>query len=219
MKPDFTKMYIAEAYKNLLKERAYSEVTIRSIVETCEINRKTFYYHFFNVADLATYIFRSDLAEALRSEFSEDEILANPENENDKYRMMPLYYKGNPNELHARFFGVFSDVIKRQDSFYRKLFNSADWGYFNDYVFSVYKPHFEQDLRFRFNDAGVMLSEEEIDYLSSYLTNNSVIWVFHRHVTKRSHFSSQTKANLSRIILDGVEGIVSGQVERLNGLS
>ena len=44
-----TKMAIAFAFKELLSEKALDKITVQEIAEKCEMNRKTFYYHFHDV--------------------------------------------------------------------------------------------------------------------------------------------------------------------------
>ena len=41
-----TELVIAKAFWQLLEEKPYSKITVKNIVERCEINRNTFYYHF-----------------------------------------------------------------------------------------------------------------------------------------------------------------------------
>ena len=42
----FTRKAIKETFITLLEERPISEITVKDIVETCGINRNSFYYHF-----------------------------------------------------------------------------------------------------------------------------------------------------------------------------
>ena len=49
---NFTKKAIKETFIALLSERPLSEITVKNIVETCGINRNSFYYHFRAIPDL-----------------------------------------------------------------------------------------------------------------------------------------------------------------------
>ena len=44
--PNFTKKAIQETFITLLDERPLNKITVKDIVETCGINRNSFYYHF-----------------------------------------------------------------------------------------------------------------------------------------------------------------------------
>ena len=48
----YTKQAIKASFLKLLNERPLSQVTVKSIVEDCGINRNTFYYHFADIPSL-----------------------------------------------------------------------------------------------------------------------------------------------------------------------
>ena len=43
---NFTQKAIKETFIALLEEHPLSDITVKNIVETCGINRNSFYYHF-----------------------------------------------------------------------------------------------------------------------------------------------------------------------------
>ena len=47
-----TKSAIIDAFWQLLEERPYTKITVRDIVELCQVNRNTFYYHFHDIPEL-----------------------------------------------------------------------------------------------------------------------------------------------------------------------
>jgi len=49
---NFTKKAIKETFIKLLSERLLSQITVKDIVETCGINRNSFYYHFQDIPSL-----------------------------------------------------------------------------------------------------------------------------------------------------------------------
>jgi len=48
-----TKKVIIDAFWQLLEEKPYSKITVQSIVDRCQVNRNTFYYHFQDIPTLA----------------------------------------------------------------------------------------------------------------------------------------------------------------------
>lgn len=48
-----TKRAIIDVFWQLLKEKPYNKITVQSIVERCQVNRNTFYYHFQDIPSLA----------------------------------------------------------------------------------------------------------------------------------------------------------------------
>ena len=51
-----TKKAIALAFREILKEKSLSKITINDIAQKSDINRQTFYYHFKDVYDLVEWI-------------------------------------------------------------------------------------------------------------------------------------------------------------------
>ena len=60
-----TKKALAASFKKLLAERPLDSITVVDIVEDCEVNRQTFYYHFRDIYDLIDWIYTSEAAKAL----------------------------------------------------------------------------------------------------------------------------------------------------------
>ena len=60
----FTKDAIKNTFRDLLQHKSVSKITVRDIVDTCGINRNTFYYHYDSIPDLVEDIVR-DITEPL----------------------------------------------------------------------------------------------------------------------------------------------------------
>ena len=56
----FTRKAIKETFITLLDERPLSSITVKDIVETCGINRNSFYYHFSDLPDLIEEIIEEE---------------------------------------------------------------------------------------------------------------------------------------------------------------
>lgn len=61
---NLTKRALAEALVDLVLEKSFSKVTVSDISEKCDMNRKSFYYHFKDKYDLVCWIFENDFREA-----------------------------------------------------------------------------------------------------------------------------------------------------------
>ncbi len=55
--PKRTKIMIIKSFELLLKKRKYESISVKQIVESCDINRKTFYYYFRDIDDLLVETF------------------------------------------------------------------------------------------------------------------------------------------------------------------
>lgn len=63
---NFTRKAIKETFLNLLEERPLSEITVKDIVETCGINRNSFYYHYQDLPSLLEEIVREEAEGIIR---------------------------------------------------------------------------------------------------------------------------------------------------------
>lgn len=65
-----TKKLISDMFWQLLEEKPYNKITVQNIVERCQLNRNTFYYHFQDIPALAEYSVK---------EWADEQIKANCE--------------------------------------------------------------------------------------------------------------------------------------------
>ena len=60
-----TKLALANALKAQLQKKFLDVITVKELVEACEINRQTFYYHFQDIYDLLRWLLEHETGEAL----------------------------------------------------------------------------------------------------------------------------------------------------------
>ena len=65
--PNFTKKAIKETFLALLDERPLNKITVKDIVESCGINRNSFYYHFEDLPALVEEIIAEQVQELIAS--------------------------------------------------------------------------------------------------------------------------------------------------------
>ncbi len=61
-----TKKVLANALKELIKEKSISKITIKDICLKYDMNRKSFYYHFKDKNDLINWIFDNEVGEIMK---------------------------------------------------------------------------------------------------------------------------------------------------------
>ena len=59
---NLTRMAIIRSFERLLTKRKLEKITVKDIVENCNINRKTFYYYFSDIDDLLEKAFDYEVA-------------------------------------------------------------------------------------------------------------------------------------------------------------
>ena len=60
-----TEMAIIDSFWQLLEEKPYNKITVKNIVERCQVNRNTFYYYFQDIPDLLECIIKKDADEII----------------------------------------------------------------------------------------------------------------------------------------------------------
>lgn len=71
---NFTKIAIQKAFIKLLNDRPINQITVRTIVEECRINRNSFYYHFRDIPELVNELIESTTDEVLERHKSIDSV-------------------------------------------------------------------------------------------------------------------------------------------------
>ena len=65
---NITKKALASALKDLMSRTPYAKISVSDICELCEMNRKSFYYHFKDKEDLVNWIFDVEFVALSQSE-------------------------------------------------------------------------------------------------------------------------------------------------------
>lgn len=69
---ELTKLALANAMKDLMMEKTVSKITVSDITEGCNMNRKSFYYHFKDKYDLVNWIFYTEFISGIHKTPSSD---------------------------------------------------------------------------------------------------------------------------------------------------
>lgn len=62
---DETKRILADALKELMKNKPLERISIRELADTANVNRQTFYYHFEDIYDLLKWTFQQETVQLL----------------------------------------------------------------------------------------------------------------------------------------------------------
>ena len=58
--PGFTKQVLAETLKNMMQTQPIAKITVKDLVESCGVNRQTFYYHFQDIYELLAWVYENE---------------------------------------------------------------------------------------------------------------------------------------------------------------
>lgn len=114
----FTRQAIIQSFLKLLEARPLDKITIRDIVEDCQINRNTFYYHFENIPALVEAIFREETERVLEkhgdiASWEQAFIAAADFALKNKRVIYHIYNSANRGEFERYLNRITSDVMTR----------------------------------------------------------------------------------------------------------
>ncbi|MDD6233606.1 MAG: TetR/AcrR family transcriptional regulator C-terminal domain-containing protein [Lachnospiraceae bacterium] len=68
-----TKKALCSTLKELMKHKAFSKITVSELIRECNVNRKTFYYHFEDIYALLRWTLEQEAFDVVRSfDFTDD---------------------------------------------------------------------------------------------------------------------------------------------------
>ena len=62
-----TKRKIFATFLTILEKKPFDKITVRDIVEACDINRNTFYYYYSDIYELLEEIFKFEFSEMIEN--------------------------------------------------------------------------------------------------------------------------------------------------------
>ena len=116
-----TKKALVSALKNAMEKKPLSKITVSELIVECNINRKTFYYHFKDIYDLLKWMLEEEAIEVVKkfdmivdSEEAFDFIMDYVE---ENRHIINCAYDSMGNEelkrfFYADFFGIMRNVIE-----------------------------------------------------------------------------------------------------------
>ena len=113
---NITKMALASAMKELMEKTPFSKISVGDICELCQMNRKSFYYHFQDKYDLVNWIYSTEFIATVQKkkylngwELFED-ICAYFE-ENRRFYVNALQVSGQ-NSFHEFFEAMLQKIVR-----------------------------------------------------------------------------------------------------------
>ena len=101
-----TKKMLVEALKYYMEKKPLSKITISEIANHCNLNRKTFYYHFEDIYALLKWMLEQEAIEVVR-QFN---FISNPE---DAILFVMDYVDSNSHILNCAYDSMGRDEMKR----------------------------------------------------------------------------------------------------------
>ena len=112
--PSFTKKAIEASFLKLLNETPLSNITVKMIVDDCQINRNSFYYHFQDIPSLLEAIIVQMLDDIIQLIPSDCLLEISEELDRNKRALLHIWNSGNRErfERHLLFAGTFRTALR-----------------------------------------------------------------------------------------------------------
>lgn len=174
-----TQRFIMSTFMQLLESESLDKITVRDIVEECEINRNTFYYHYSDIYDLLDDVFRVETEKFMSEDVDENTTF------------------GEEYERAARFVLKYKRAILHiYDSKKRDVLQN----YLETLAFSFISRFVKKEAD------GYGLSDEDIDYITGFYTHaivgNTLGWIKRKLPSGQEKFIARTAGTFNATVKD-----------------
>ena len=174
-----TQKFIMSTFMQLLESESLDKITVRDIVEECEINRNTFYYHYSDIYDILDDVFRVETEKFMSEDVDENTTF------------------GEEYERAARFVLKYKKAILHiYDSKKRDVLQN----YLETLAFSFISRFVKKEAD------GYGLPDEDIDYITGFYTHaivgNTLGWIKRKLPSGQEKFIARTAGTFNATVKD-----------------
>lgn len=101
-----TKMMLCDSLKKIMKHKPFSKITVSELIKDCNLNRKTFYYHFEDIYGLLKWMLEQEAFEVVK----QFDMLVDYQ---DAFNFVIDYVEKNAYFLNCIYDSVGRDQLKR----------------------------------------------------------------------------------------------------------
>ena len=188
-----TQKFIMSTFMQLLEGESLDKITVRDIVEECEINRNTFYYHYSDIYDLLDDVFRVETEKFMSEDVDENTTF------------------GEEYERAARFVLKYKKAILHiYDSKKRDVLQN----YLETLAFSFISRFVKKEAD------GYGLPDEDIDYITGFYTHaivgNTLGWIKRKLPSGQEKFIARTAGTFNATVKDMIRQCLKEQQKQSN---
>ncbi len=174
-----TQKFIMSTFMQLLECESLDKITVRDIVEECEINRNTFYYHYSDIYDLLDDVFRVETEKFMSEDIDENTTFGE---EYERAACFVLKYK--------------KAILHIYDSKKRDVLQN----YLETLAFSFISRFVKKEAD------GYGLPDEDIDYITGFYTHaivgNTLGWIKRKLPSGQEKFIARTAGTFNATVKD-----------------
>ena len=180
-----TQKFIMSTFMQLLENESLDKITVRDIVEECEINRNTFYYHYSDIYDLLDDVFRVETEKFLEQDVDDNTTFGE---EYARAAQFVLKYR--------------KAILHIYDSKKRDVLEN----YLETLAFSFINRFVKKE------SEGYALSDDDVDYITGFYTHaivgNTIEWIKRKLPSGQEKFIERTAGTFNATVKDMIEQCV-----------
>lgn len=132
-----TKLALANSLKKLLQKKFLDDITVKELVEDCDVNRQTFYYHFQDIYDLLRWFLAHETEQALQGahDWHEELMLAFRYVQENHMTIYHVFRSSGRDHLDSHFFSLSHALVTKLLSLYASdlPLTDADRAFLSDF--------------------------------------------------------------------------------------
>lgn len=188
-----TQKFIMSTFMQLLEGESLDKITVRDIVEECEINRNTFYYHYSDIYDLLDDVFRVETEKFMSEDIDENTTFGE---EYERAACFVLKYK--------------KAILHIYDSKKRDVLQN----YLETLAFSFISRFVKKEAD------GYGLPDEDIDYITGFYTHaivgNTLGWIKRKLPSGQEKFIARTAGTFNATVKDMIRQCLGERQKQSN---
>ena len=188
-----TQKFIMSTFMQLLEGESLDKITVRDIVEECEINRNTFYYHYSDIYDLLDDVFRVETEKFMSEDVDENTTFGE---EYERAACFVLKYK--------------KAILHIYDSKKRDVLQN----YLETLAFSFISRFVKKEAD------GYGLPDEYIDYITGFYTHaivgNTLGWIKRKLPSGQEKFIARTAGTFNATVKDMIRQCLEERQKQSN---
>lgn len=163
-----TKQALAAALRELMNEQPFEKINIAQICDRCNMNRKSFYYHFKDKYDLVNWIFDTEIISLIKDEKIETD------------------YK-----KHWEFIEKMAAYFYENHAFYRKALQIKGQNSFTEHFQEYVRPLLRVRLEYLYADES--LDEFTMDFFADAIVCGMERWLLKKDCLPPEEFVARIK--------------------------
>ncbi|GHT78092.1 hypothetical protein FACS1894104_0760 [Actinomycetota bacterium] len=151
-------------------------LSVIQLTEACGVSRKTFYYHFSDLAKLTQWFFRYEMDRELAAKCFQNSLVFPSPNREDPYPEFAFYARTGSGVRSldcSAFFEILSDYLEQNRRYYWYILNNSGGAGFMRYIIKLYQAAIVDDIHIILG--GRQLPVNETHQLSKYFLYSAVV--------------------------------------------